>query len=78
MEDITTEVAAGNYYEEKVKRPETTEVFSRGHYSETKLDKSLGQMVSEESIWDLLKGLSVCRITKLSCRFGIQIDVLQH
>lgn len=40
------------------------------------MGQPLGQIVSEERVWNLLKGSSVCRIIKLSCRFGV--DVWQH
>lgn len=59
-----------------VKRDRTIEVEESHRCSETKIDQLLGQIASEERVWNLLKGSSMCRIIKLSCRFGI--DVLQH
>lgn len=70
-EGITAEDSAGNCWG-TVKRDGTIEVQENHCCSETKT----GQIVSEERVWNLLKGSSVCRIVKLSCRFAI--DVLQH
>lgn len=52
------------------------EVQENHHCSGTKMGQPLGQIVSDERVWSVLKGSSVCRIIKLSCRFGI--DVFQH
>lgn len=59
-----------------VMRDKTMEVQENHRCSEARMGQPLGQIVSDERVWNLLKGSSVCRIIKLPCRFGI--DVLQH
>lgn len=58
---------------ETITRDKTMEVQENHPCSETKMDQPLGQIVSEERVWNLLKGSSVCRTIKLSCRFVIDV-----
>lgn len=74
-EGIRAGVSAGNCCG-TVMREKTMEVQENHHCSGTKMGQPLGQIVSDERVWSVLKGSSVCRIIKLSCRFGI--DVFQH